>query len=96
MDHWYSKKSRLKVIRYVIITGLLLSTALYAYTWKILEHDKLQLPNDGYAIVIAPGTTFKQFTKQLHTNGILPHPLLVRGYLIYKGYNKHIQTGEYL
>lgn len=100
MDQSYSKNSLVRdalliVIRYVLLIGIFLSLVLYAYTWKALKHNPLKVPAGGYELIVAPGTTLNQFTKQLHKSGLLSHPLLLRGYLIYKGNTRLIKAGEY-
>lgn len=95
MDHWYSRNSLVSLARFVILIGLLLTMGLYAYTWKVLKHDPLKVPAEGYELVIAPGTTLNQFTRQLNKSGLLSHPILLRAYLIYKGNTKQIKIGEY-
>lgn len=95
MDHWSSRNTLVSFLRYAILAVILIAGGLYAYTWKVLKHDSLNVPVGGYDLNIEQGTTLNQFTKQLHTSGLLSKPLLLRGYLIYKGNVKQIKAGEY-
>lgn len=95
MDHWSSRNSLISFLRYAVITVLVITGCMYAYTWKVLKHDSLRVSSEGYDLNIEPGTTLNQFTRQLHKSGLLSHPFLLRGYLIYKGNTKQIKAGEY-
>lgn len=95
MDHWLSRNSLIRVIRYSIFFSVLITGVIYVYTWKVLAYDSLKVPEAGYELVIEPGTTLTKFTQQLYNNGVLSHPRLMRLYLIYKGNTKQIKTGEY-
>lgn len=95
MDRWYSRNSLVKIARYSLAIFFIFATVLYAFTWKVLAYDPLTVPKDGYDLFITSGTSLKQFTKQLYSNGLLSHPKFLRLYLLYKGNTKQIKTGEY-
>ncbi len=95
MDRWPSRSSLTKLLRYSMLCTIALIGFCYAFTWKALAVDTLNVPGSGYELLIPAGTTLTKFTEQLHTDGVLHYPRLMRVYLIYKGNTQQIKAGEY-
>lgn len=96
MDHWSSKsfRDRARVLSSILLAAIFIAAVVYIYSWKYLSYDPLNVPVDGYELKIAPGTSVRQFIKQLHAKDLLSHPNLMIAYVALTQAN-HIQAGEY-
>lgn len=86
------------VYKLIGIVVLLLS---FAGGWVVMDYRTyasmpLPIAEPGYRYVIAPGTSLKRFTVDLHQAGILPKPLYFRWMARFAGDSQAIKAGEYL
>lgn len=95
MDHWFSKKLLIRCARDFLIVSVTISVIFFIYAWKHLSYDKITVPECGCEIYIAPGTSLRQFTNQLHNRNILKHAYLLRWYSIITNNARNIKAGEY-
>lgn len=90
-----SKSVWLRSGLHIFLASLLVSSVTYTYIWQQLIYKPLKLTEAVYTFEIAPGSTLKQFTQQLHQAGILAHPKLLNCLAILNGSANHIKAGEY-
>ena len=77
----------------MLIAALLGAGAAY-YGWRVLN-DPLAIDEAQITLDIPAGTPFWRVSAQLHEQGLLRHPLLLRVYARYTGDATRIHAGEY-
>ena len=95
MDLWFSKNLSIRHLRFYTTVSILTLVLFVLYVWKVVAYDKLVVSASGYELRVVSGTSLRQFIRNLHNDGLLKHPNLVRLYLMYKGDVRQIKAGEY-
>jgi UPF0755 protein len=83
------------------IFGFAVLLLSFAGGWLVMDYkhyvaNPLPVAEPGYHYVIAPGTSLKRFTTDLHAAGVLPHPAYFRWLARFAGDTQAIKAGEYL
>jgi peptidoglycan lytic transglycosylase G len=83
------------------IFGIAILLLSFAGGWIVMDYKHyvatpLPIAEPGYRHVIAPGTSLKRFSADIHQAGILPHPFYFRWMARLAGDSQAIKAGEYL
>jgi UPF0755 protein len=81
-------------LRYMIL-AILLAVVMLAYVWREIVINPLPVSSNNHTFELAPGTSLKQFTKQLKDAKIFPHANMLRWFAVYKGQANSLKAGEY-
>jgi len=80
-----------------IIAAIILAICVgFVIAWGIFIRSPLILNDHGLKFKVFPGSSFKTIAADLHSQGILKHPLFFTLLFRWRGDTHHLKAGEYL
>src|SRR3989339_923548 len=75
---------------------LLLVVIALAWFFHLFNHALVEQNQSPVSVEIAPGTGLDQFVQQLYQKQLIHYPVLLREWLLLRGYEKKLKAGEYI
>ena len=82
------------------VFGAVLAAAACAAAWLVVDVERfmntpMNVPADGYLLLVEPGATLAGIAGQLNTDSVIARPYYLEGYARWHGKDRRIQAGEY-